>query len=587
MRVRRFLLKPVTLAAISGVVIAGITAAVYLSMHPGIVTLKPLQEPLPAFIPVDLDAFGGSVDVTLQAVVEPTTGAELSEHTPVSSSRPGSTQLSAIPLPERSLPVMHASLRVLLEQALEAGRMEEARMHARQVLLEDPSDERALVWMARFSSWEQDYETSLQLYDRLACLSPSVATYVTEKARVLGWMRRYGEALELYDAARERFPENPEVAAESRAKRALYNYRYRAARKAYAAWLRLAPGDPEALFDMAQLHAGAGRFSEALELLDHLLELYPSHVMATAVREKLRIVDGSVLARVGSASFSSRGGERSAYLDDLHLATMICYPFNDRFRLGVEAMGHWYGFSGEYDPDFRTFNPSIVLRYDNFPDLVLEGRVGTRYSSGELNDEPVGLLSLTSLPLDQLYLRASLGRRYVIENAETLYSSLSSDEVSGRVVFKPDRHWEVGLDGALSFYDDGNDRFAYGLDLRSHLSYEPSRLTLLWRWDVYGFGHEMAEYFTPGRFGTHRVGFEWRGYTDDERLYWGGRNTVFSLGYTMNFEPRAARSHTIYATVAHDWSNRVSTGIGYGRTWNDEEDIYDAGRLEAGVEIFL
>lgn len=438
------------------------------------------------------------------------------------------------------------------------------------------------LWRARRLSWHREFRRSLALYDSLLASGRDRLTLMREKARVLGWSGRYGEALDLYGEIVRTFPESRAAAAEARSKAALYDGRYRHGVEAYRSWLDAEPAHPEALFDLAQLYYGRQRRADATAVTDRLLTAVPGHEAAMQVRRKLALHTGATLLRAESLFFHSEGGSRQAELEYLSMATSLTHPFDPALSATVRIESRFYRFDGiPSDPD--TYRATAGFAYRDLPDLALDGYLGAVMKSGGLEGSVTGGLGIFSSPVDDLELALRYRHDDVVENAATLFSGLNEDALAVGVLYRPSRKWQAGVDGTRSWYSDGNLRTDYGLELRRHLSYEPDRFSLFWRWDTFGFEHEMPDYFTPGSFKVNHVGFEATHHFDGGALYGGANNTSLRLRASLNFEPDGGRSRSILCEARHDWSDRLSGALLYDRTWNMERDVYSSDRLSASL----
>lgn len=469
-----------------------------------------------------------------------------------------------------------------LYRALESGSAPLLSSEIDRLLEAFPEDETALLWQARLASWQGDDLKALAGYDRLLALYPETSLYLREKARMLGWMRSYGEALALYAEAQQRFPAERALAAEARAKAAFYDAHLLTARSAYQEWLALEPDNAEALFDLAQLHAGARRYGPARELFEELRDRYPAHREARHALSRLERLAERPFLQGGAAYFRSRSGERLADLDYTLFSSRAGVPLGESARIDVDIENRFYSFASSPFSPWST-RGSIGLDYYGLQDVALAARLGATFRSDGLESSPYAALWLSLRPTDLVGLGFSYRHDEMIENAATFRDGIEQDRFEGTLRLLASRRWQAGVDAAWANYSDGNARYAYGVDLRTHLSYEPDRFSLFWRWDNYGYRRELDDYFTPALFRTNRIGVEWRHLFAGSQLYWGGRRSGLMLRYSLNLEPRSSRSHTFDAALERDWSDSFSSALHYYRSWNEEGGIYDADRVAADL----
>lgn len=451
---------------------------------------------------------------------------------------------------------------------------------SRNMLLKFPSSENALLNIARISSWQRDYLTSLEYYDRLLGSVHASSRHYREKARVLGWMRAYGSSLRLYREAISRYPEDSALRAESEAKSRYYRNAYRSSVRAYRSWLLAEPHHPEALFDLGQLYMQQQRWREAAETYDALLADMPDHRQAATVRKKIDVLSSFRRLESGAEYFSAKSARRLTDVNWTGLRTALYMPLQDRVSVFVKFDRKEYRFgSGRHTPSGNALTAGA--EYRSLPDILVRAAWGFKQNSGDLRDSQFGYIEAESMPIDNLYFDLAFRRDEVIENYETFSNHLQKSSWQGRVLYDGFRRWNAGVDYALDRYSDGNSRTNIGADITAHLFYEPTRLSVSYRWQNYGFSDRREEYFSPASFTTHTLGLEWQHFLNGEELYRGTNDTYYSAAYRVSFEPGSSLSHHVEAGVYRDWNSRLSTSLQYQHTWNSKEDVYEDDRFSA------
>ncbi len=454
---------------------------------------------------------------------------------------------------------------------------------SRDMLLKFPSSENALLNIARISSWQRDYLTSLEYYDRLLASVHASSSHYREKARVLGWMRAYGRSLRLYRAALSRYPEDSALRAESEAKKHYYRNAYRSSVRAYRNWLLTEPRHPEALFDLGQLYMQQERWREAAETYDALLADMPDHRQAATVSKKIDVLSSLRRLESGTEYFSAKSASRLTDVNWTGLRTALYVPLQDRVSVFVKFDRKEYRFgSGRHTPFSNALTAGMVYR--NRPDILVRAAWGFKQNSGDLRDSQTGYIEAESMPLDNLHFDLAFRREEVIENFETFSNHLQKNRWQGRVLYDGFRRWNAGADYAFDRYSDGNSRTNIGADVTAHLFYEPTRLSVSYRWQNYGFSDRREEYFSPASFTTHTLGLEWQHFLNSEELYRGTNDTYYNAAYRVSFEPGSSLSHHVEAGVYRDWNSRLSTSLQYQHTWNSKEDVYEDDRFSAQVQ---
>jgi len=455
-----------------------------------------------------------------------------------------------------------------------------------EILRYFPENEQALSTIARVSSWQREYDTALAYYDKLIATASSTPLFYREKARVLGWMTFYGDALLLYADAVQKFPGHEALLAEAEAKKSYYNNAYRHSIRAYKRWLALEPRHPEALFDLGQLLMRNGRWKEAIEVYDSLLEAMPNHRQARAAKEKTVTLSSMTLVRSRAEYFRAKSSGRLTDLASTAFTTSFVHPLNDRLSLYTDLESKSYSFvNSPLKPSAQGV--MVGVEYRNQPDIRLRAAAGIRHNSGNLKDSGIGYVEAESSPVDNLHIALRFRRDEVIENSMTLINHLQKNEWQGKVLYDGFRRWNTGADYELAHYSDGNRRITTGADFTTHILYDPYRLNLTYRVQNYRFTDSREEYWTPSSFITHRVGVEWQHQLRQGELFQGGREFSYNVAYRMSFEPKGAISRQFEVGVQGDWSNRLSTSLSYQHTWNSVKDIYLDDRLNAEIRWYF
>lgn len=160
------------------------------------------------------------------------------------------------------------------ERAWNAGDLERAAQLYEQRLEADSTDVLALHRLALIRAWNQQFEESLALFDRLLEIAPDRPTARRDRARVLGWAGHLEQALEELDRVlgRER---DDVVALEARAQ-----FRQRAgdlsgALEDYRRLSTLRPADTELDLQRARLLSWQSELEESIALYDSLVAARP------------------------------------------------------------------------------------------------------------------------------------------------------------------------------------------------------------------------------------------------------------------------------------------------------------------------
>lgn len=148
------------------------------------------------------------------------------------------------------------------------------RLYAER-LASHPTDERALHRLALARAWDERYEESLALLDRLLNLSPANLEARVDRARVLAWQGDLASAIQQVDRVLETSPDFPPALAE-RARLLAWAGDPGAAVSVQEKLLVRVPGDRAAWRSLARYLAWAARLGEAIAIYDSLVNADPS-----------------------------------------------------------------------------------------------------------------------------------------------------------------------------------------------------------------------------------------------------------------------------------------------------------------------
>ena len=148
---------------------------------------------------------------------------------------------------------------------------------ARTALRANPEDATALGALGDAFLNLGRYRKAFAAYDRMAFLSPSVASYsrIAHARELLGRPRAAEEALQLALTLRVAVPEHRAAALVQLGNIEFNNGRLRSARRAYRAALSALPGYVHAQAGLARIEAAERDFATALPRFDHVVELLP------------------------------------------------------------------------------------------------------------------------------------------------------------------------------------------------------------------------------------------------------------------------------------------------------------------------
>ncbi|MEI8032260.1 MAG: tetratricopeptide repeat protein [Chlorobiaceae bacterium] len=472
--------------------------------------------------------------------------------------------------------------------AIAAGNNPEAKRISLGLLARFAGNRQAMLTLARVSSWEGDYKSAISYYDQLlnGASRSEALVYFREKARVLKWKKDYGRSQDLYREAVSAYPENNALRAEAEAERYYYRSAFRHAEPALRAWLASEPDNGEALFELGQIFIEHADWKNARQTYDRLLAVFPNHRDAAVAKRKIGALSSMTLLNAGAEHFSARSEDRRADVAYSELTTSLSRPVQERVSVFVQQDRKSYHFDTS---PIRPTSESLMAgaEFRSLPDIVIRAAYGLRLNSGYLKEKQNGYFEAESTPLDNLHIGAALRRSEVVENPATFMSMLEKTSWQAHATLDPYRRWSAGVDFGVENYSDRNRKSSAGGEVAMHLFYDPTRLTVLYRLQDYGFSTSSRDYFSPGSFVTHSAAVEWQHYLNPNGIYRGGNDTWYSASYRLTREPDQNWSHQLRASLSRDWNERFNTALHYQRTWNNRTDIYSDEWLKGEVKWFF
>lgn len=165
------------------------------------------------------------------------------------------------------------------DSAWNAGDLDRAAELYEARVAEDSTDVRALHRLGLIRAWNERFEESLALFDRLLRLRPENWEAVRDRGRVLGWSGSPEEALDELERALEHRPDDL-VALRAHAQFAHRAGRLEAAREDYARIAELVEDATEARLEQARFLSWTDEFDEAKAVYRGVLERDPSNLQA-------------------------------------------------------------------------------------------------------------------------------------------------------------------------------------------------------------------------------------------------------------------------------------------------------------------
>jgi len=440
------------------------------------------------------------------------------------------------------------------------------------ILAQEPDNKEAGLWLARLLSWDGQYRRSLKAYTEIINKIHDWLTPRIEKARALGWDHQYAKSIEEYeDTIREVKTANEAVRAEVAAKDDYYKYFDSKGITDYKKWLELEPDNLEALFDLAQIYSRNTQWSKARESYEQVLKIYPYHPWAKIALDKAKINSRSVAAETGFEHYDASSASRDIDEKYWDIYAKAWAPLGENVYLSVREDTILYQPSAV--KPFQREKMGVAIEYDKLPMLSARAAYAFSAYTGQPKDSSNFNGEVNFKPIDMGLFAFLYKREDVEDNSQTLIRNLKRDDYKVRAMLAPNRRFAFGSDYMYSRYSDNNDKFTYGVDVKSQILYEPHSLSVTYRYEEYGYRQPRSYYFTPGSFHYNTVTIEWREFLN-KIFFWGNNETYFTLKYAVNLDVHDQVGHLFYADFHHDWNNRFSTHAEWSKKIYEHRDTY-------------
>lgn len=416
-----------------------------------------------------------------------------------------------------------------------------------------------------------------RLYDRLEFEDPLDWQVRREKARMLGWKSSAAASLHEYDRLTAAFPDNLPLKIEREAKSALYRRDYDKAMSEYEELLRLEPGNPQALTDLADLYAQQDMWEEAVRAYKQAQEGDPANPALQENIDQLRAQRDSLHSRL-HASFSDQASpERKIDVRHGFAAAEFGGWATDSFRIAGRVGEEEWGFD---NASARSFRADVLMDYARNPRWSGSLDLGFRQYNMGVKAQALFDGRLRYRPQGDLEVEAFAQRDEFSKNATVFFENLYSVRGGFSGVYRATERIEIDGLGAAGSLTDGNGLWTAEAKLRYKFSEEAGRLSGQYRLHHEGFSNEVPTYFSPRSFTQHGLGLLWR-------LDWaepGKPKPYLELGYEIAFDSDANMTHGFQ--VGHRY--RLSKAVDFGLDAKAQlSEVYQEKRGELFVTVLF
>jgi len=375
---------------------------------------------------------------------------------------------------------------------------------------------------------------------------------------MLGWDRRYADALRAYRETLDRNPDNEFVQNEAEAKRAFYGGRDSTAIEHYENLLAIEPDNLEARFDVAQVYSRQSMWPQARTAYEELIDIYPGHWRAREALDKVNVQrDGTAV------TFRYKHNWRSSDQRLVDVRHHGWYLSADQWLSDRVHGSATYGYETYNFADFRRVPAQlyqIAVQYLQHPTWDAGASLGLRDYAGGVRHRWQYEAYLHTRPWDATDLTVFTSREDYIQNSQTLRQGTQKVDYGAQFDWRATRRLTVGGDYVWSDFNDTNTlRTARGR-AEYRILWEPTKLDIGYRYVNENFKNVSPIYFSPDSFHQQQVYLDWRHYLNQEELFWGTQDTYYDLGIGYAWDSGHENATTGWAGLHHDFSKRLSAG---------------------------
>lgn len=473
-----------------------------------------------------------------------------------------------------------------------SGNHDEAEKEFRALIAIFPESARLHIRLARTLAWSRQYDKSLELYDALIKGHEHDLLLQREAARVALWAKRYDNAMERYDRIVNSSTADQShqslliraITAERDYKRLLWHHRYAQALQEVNTVIELMPGDPEAVFDRAQIHCILGLCDLARSDYRHLLQLNAMHSIAAEALELARL-DSRPSLQLSGSYWREDGHEDLSDIYRYTTAVGLTVPIYCRADLFVESR-RWFEFPGDYNGRIDAWSYTTGLRaaLNSF----LRGEASwtfKQYEQTRFTDTHAGQAKLWANLYDYAQLGVGYGRTDELYNRFGYFQKTQADNTWVELKSDLTRRWDALLRLKDTHYNDSNKGYSIFLNTGYDITDHPRILKLSASAEyrdtdeenqyIYNTGqlvNIIHPYWAPQNYVAGFLTLEWWHDLSGPHQYCGNKRHFYDLKASVGTDTESNPGITLEAEWQYRFTNRWSLGLTaythYSEEWN-------------------
>lgn len=452
----------------------------------------------------------------------------------------------------------------------------------KKVLKIEPNNLEARRKLADVMSWDKRYAEAVKLYDEVLNREENIKARL-QKARVLGWARKYRESLEEYKKILDiQYDELIEL--EMNTKKAYWNNRAERAILYYRELIEKDNRNLEARFDLSQIYCYQSMWKDAIKEFEGILEITPLHFRAGDGLKKANLISKHPSLVSGYEFFEADSQDRVSDIRKHTFFTKMTFPVNYNLQIAAN-----YNLTDRSFSDFGDVSENegrIGFTYLRRPDWWIKGFYNfVEYNQGIDTIYTFGT-NLNLRVFDMGVSSFSFERERLENSSQVISEGYYRDNYKQRLDLDVHKKLKLGMDYLYSNYSHHNYSHELGTDMLFYFLFEPTQLTVNYRYFFRDFDNTVREYFSPRDFSTHKIILNWRHFLNKEEIYFGADNLYYDLKYALAVDSENVTTHKFSAGFNWDVNKKLNLNIKCSVT-NTSADIYEDKSVAATIKYYF
>jgi len=449
-------------------------------------------------------------------------------------------------------------------------------------VLEQKEDLEIKRKLADVLSWDKKYGKAIKLYNEILNEGEDKKVRL-QKARALGWAREYRKSLKEYRKILE-FEQDNKIALEMRAKRAYWDGRVRYAINYYNKLIEKDPDNVETMFDLSQIYSYQYMWKDAIKEYKRILDIYPTHFRAKEGLQKAELISEHILFKTGYEYFKAESSSRDSDIRRNTSFFKLSFPASN--NLHIDA-GHRITYRNFIDSSEVLENKSkINIAYINNPAWRIESFYAVFAYNRDIDTMHNFGGNFNFRIFDIGTSQFDYKRERLENNSTVIKKKRYRDSFKERINLDINKNLKAGADYLFSYYSDDNYKHEPAFDILYYLSLEPMKFSVKYRYFYRTFDERKEEYFSPKRFTTNAITFNWRHFLNKEEIFFGADDLYYDLKYDLTIDSKDIVGHKFSGELNWDINKRLNFNI-QGSITNTSAGVYDDRSLITSIKYYF